>query len=128
MRVSIPSTWKRKAVWLILAGSLAGLFGCQYMPFGYTPIKDIIQNPAKYERKEVKIRGVVSQVTKIPFVEVNFYTLSEEGYQIVVVAKETVPALQDKLSVAGTVENVAIVGKESIGLHVKESHRAFLPF
>jgi hypothetical protein len=125
---SILTTPKRIAALLILTALLFGLFGCEYLPFGYTPIKEIVNNPARFENKQVKIKGIVSDVTKLPFVEVNFYALNDEGYEIIVSPRGTVPGLHEKVTVLGVVENVAIYGGESIGLHVKETRRVSYPF
>lgn len=99
------------------------LAGCAYVPFGYTPIKDIVENPAHYANKEVKVKGDVSDVTKLPFLDTAFYTLTQDNYQIVVTTQGTAPATNSRVVVVGTVENVAIIGDESIGLHLREIKR-----
>ena len=56
----------RTRKWLIgVAGfSLATvmLAGCDYLPFGYTPIKDIVAAPANFDGKEVKLKGKVKEI------------------------------------------------------------------
>ena len=101
----------------------SALSACDYMPFGFVSIGDIIQNPTKYDGQKIKVKGRVSNVTKIPFVDVKLYALTDQGQQIMVVAKETVPAAGSEVAVIGIVENVAIVGDQSIGLHLREVKR-----
>lgn len=104
------------------------LLACDYMPFGYVSIADIVNNPTKYDGQKVKVKGVASDVTKIPFIEIKLYILSDAGYQITVNARDTVPAANSKVTVIGIVENVAIIGSESLGLHLREVNRVELPF
>ena len=99
------------------------LTACVYLPFGFTPIQNIIENPAQYENKEVKVKGTVTSVTKVPFLEMKFYVLSDGKYEIPVITRGTLPSLKSAVIVVGTVENVAIVGNESLGLHIRETKR-----
>lgn len=108
--------------------ALSVLASCEYLPFGYTPIKDIVANPTAYEGKEVKVRGRVQDVTKIPFVEPKFYTLAADGYQLPVLTEHTTPAVNAEVVVIGRVENIAIIGNQSIGMHVREIKRLDKPF
>jgi len=105
------------------AAMFLALSACIYSPFGYTSIKSIVQNPSQYQGKEVKVRGTVSGVTQIPFVNSRFYTLTEDNYQIVVTTKGALPAQGESVAVAGIVDNVAIIGNESIGQHIRETER-----
>jgi len=104
------------------------LSACDYMPFGYVSVADIVNNPTKYDGQKVKVKGVVSEVTKIPFIEIKIYMLSDDGHQIVVTARDSVPAANSKITVIAIVENVAIIGSESLGLHLREVNRVELPF
>jgi len=104
------------------------LTGCDYLPFGYVTVGEIVSNPTKYEGKRIKVRGVASDVTKIPFLDVKLYVLKDQGSQIMVVAKESIPTAGEKVAVVGIVENVAILGSESIGLHLREIKRLGIPF
>jgi hypothetical protein len=102
---------------------LITIAGCDYLPFGYTGIKDVVQNPAAYEGKEIKIKGTVSNVTKIPFIEMKVYSLKDKGGEITVITDGPLPAANEKIAVRGRVSSIAIVGGESFGLKVKEIKR-----
>jgi hypothetical protein len=106
---------------LVLCTSL--ICGCDYLPTGRVTIREIISNPSKFDGKEVKVKGVVSDVTKIPLVGVKFYVLNDQNAQIFVVPKESVPASKSTVTVIGVVKNVAIIGGESIGPHLEELRR-----
>lgn len=102
---------------------LMGFKGCDYLPVGTVSLEDIFSNPTKYDGKEVKVRGVVSDVTKIPLVGIKFYVLSDAGRQILVVARDTLPESKSKVTVVGVFRNLAIIGGESVGPHIEETRR-----
>lgn len=102
---------------------LAVLSGCDTLPFGAVSVKEVVNNPTQYDGKQVKVRGVASNVTKIPLVGINSYTLTDEGSQILVVGGDTIPAANREVVVLAEVRSLAIVGSESLGLHLKEIRR-----
>lgn len=103
---------------LLLVGA-----GCQYLPFGFTSVKDILNNPSAYDGRQVKVRGTVSGITKIPLVNRKLYFLSDGGSKIAVVTSGTTPSANSKVIVVGRAENVAILNDESVGLHIRELKR-----
>jgi hypothetical protein len=109
--------------WLGLVLLASVLAGCDALGLGFTPIKDIVASPAQFEGREVKVAGVVSSVTKVPFVEVKAYTLRADGAELLVTTEGTPPALGEKVSVRGKVENTAIVSGRSLGLRLVEIKR-----
>ncbi len=113
---------KRIGTSAILAGLLL-LSGCDYLPFGLTPIKDIVTSPAQFEGKEVRVRGKVKDITKIPLVDLKLYVLDDGTGEVTVVSGESLPAVNETVLVKGVVESMAIVGGESIGLRIKEMKR-----
>jgi hypothetical protein len=110
-----------------IASVLVVLTACIYLPFGFTPIKKIVDNPALFENKQVKVKGTVTSITKIPFMEMKFYVLSEGTNEIPVVTNGVLPAMDNKVTVVGIVENVAIIGNQSMGLHIREEKRIKTP-
>jgi hypothetical protein len=114
---------KQKAIFVVVLLCFAALTGCDYLPFGYVPVKDIVSNPAQYEGQKIKVKGVVSDVTKISLLGIRWYTLNDKGSQIMVVAKETLPVANKQVIVIGAVENFMLIGNESLGLHLSEIKR-----
>lgn len=102
---------------LMMVGALAG---CDYLPVGTTPVKDIVAAPASFEGKEVKLRGTVKEVTKVPILDIRQYVLSDGSGEIVVVTSGDLPAEKSTVLVKGKVESAFIVGGQSLGLHVRE--------
>ena len=113
----------RHRVFAPLVLVLVALAACDRLPFGYTPVADIIRAPGSYESKEVKVRGQVTDVAELPFPDVRYYSLRDGDAEIIVFAGESVPGVGDRVSVAGTVDSPAIIGGVGIGLHMTERRR-----
>ena len=99
------------------------LAGCDYLPFGYTPIKDIVAAPANFEGKEVKLKGKVKEITRLPIVELKSYELKDDSGEISVHTRGNLPAVNDNVALKGTVTSAIIIGGQSLGLHVRETKR-----
>ena len=123
METVVGCNYRRMASYLVGMLFIFSLFGCDYMPFGYVSVGELCQNPTQFDGRKIKMKGRVSDVTKLPFVEIRFYVLNDQGYQIMVVAEGTVPAANKEIAVIGIVENFAIVESESIGMHLREIKR-----
>ncbi|GAO36963.1 hypothetical protein SCT_2378 [Sulfuricella sp. T08] len=111
---------------LLLGVALAGLLalsGCDYLPFGFTPVKEIVTSPAQFEGKEVRVKGKVKDIVKVPLVDLKLYVLDDGSGEVTVVAGESLPAVNETVTVKGVVESMAIMGGESIGLRIKEKKR-----
>jgi len=96
--------------------------GCDYLPFGYTPIKDIVAAPGGFESKEVKIKGKVTEAIKLPILGQAFMLRDETG-EITVITKGTLPSAGTEVTLTGIVKSTAIVGGQSLGLRVEETKR-----
>ncbi|OIP12564.1 MAG: hypothetical protein AUK53_07535 [Betaproteobacteria bacterium CG2_30_59_46] len=103
--------------------NLLALSGCDYLPFGFTPVKEIVASPAQFEGKEVRVKGKVKDITKVPLIDLKLYVLDDGSGKVTVVAGEGLPAVNETVSLKGVVESMAIMGGESIGLHIKETKR-----
>jgi hypothetical protein len=102
---------------------LPALISCGYLPVGSVSLTDIQENPSRYEGKDVKVRGKVTDITRIPFVEVKMYTLEDDGVRIMVTASKDLPAVNDQVFVEGRLESVAVVKNINLGLHLTEKGR-----
>lgn len=99
------------------------LTGCDALPFGYTPIKEITAAPTNFEGKEVKIKGKVSQIVKLPFIDLKAYTVQDETGEISIATQGALPAVNEQVSLRGTVKSAMIIGGQSVGLRVEEIRR-----
>lgn len=111
---------------IFVGSALAGMLllsGCDFLPFGQTPLKEIVSAPGQFEGKEVRIRGTVRDVTKVPLIDLSMYLLNDGSGEVTVIARDTLPAVNDVVNVRGVVESTAIVGGQSIGMRIKEVTR-----
>ena len=86
-------------------------------------IGEILSNPSAFDGREIKLKGRVTEVLKIPMVEIKLYFLEDETGKIPVLTDGNVPALNRSIRIKGVVDNVAIVGIQSVGTHIKEIKR-----
>ena len=112
-------TFRTAAVAFGLAAALA-LGGCDYLPFGFTPVKEILSAPAQFEGKEVKLKGKVTSTLKVLGVQV--YKL-HDGTGEITVSTNALPAENAEVVLTGIVKSAVIVGGESLGLRVEELKR-----
>lgn len=109
-----------RSLWIALLAAVL-LAGCDYLPFGYTPVKEILAAPANFEGKEVKLKGRVADVTKL--FGLKAYTLQDDTERITVVTEGDLPAANESVALKGTVNSAAIIGGQSLGLRVEETKR-----
>jgi cytochrome c-type biogenesis protein CcmE len=93
---------KKSFIFYLALGFIAiALLSCDY--FGFTKIKEIADNPLKFEGKEVKVKGIVEEALRIPLTETVVYTLKDETGTITVVGTGAKPNHGDRIRVKGTV-------------------------
>ena len=105
---------------LALAAALL-LGACDQLPFGYTPIKDIVAQPGPFEGKEVKIKGKARD--PFQFLELKMFVLADETGEVRVSTAGAVPSSGADVALKGVVKSAVIVGGKSVGLHVQETQR-----
>lgn len=110
----------RGAICLLAATCLAG---CGYLPFGFTKIGEIAAKASQFEGREVKVRGKVTDASKIPLLDIKSYVLQDDTGTIIVITKDTLPAMGQEVGLRGVVESMLIVGGQSFGLTLKETAR-----
>jgi len=113
--------FSRPAVVAVLAAAL--LAACDLLPIGYTDIRAIVASPPQFEGREVKIRGTVTDVVKVPLIEIRVFVLDDGTGRIPVQTSGTLPALKQSVSLKGRIESAAIIGGQSLGLRVMETER-----
>jgi hypothetical protein len=109
-----------------LGGTLAvacalALAGCDYLPFGYTSVKEITAAPARFEGEVVKIKGHAEGATSV--MGFRAFLLRDDTGEIVVVTTGELPASGESVALKGTVRSAVIIGGSSVGLRVEETKR-----
>ena len=101
--------------------AVLALSGCDYLPFGYTPIKEITAAPANFEGKEVKVKGTAEDLLQLGGLKA--FRLSDGSGEIIVLATGTLPAAKSQVALKGTVKSAVIIGGASVGLRIEEIKR-----
>jgi hypothetical protein len=87
-------------------------------------ISELKGQPDKYERKTVSITGTVTNSFGIPLVPFQLYNVDDGTGEITVVSRANrSPSKGARVQVKGKVNEVAVVGGRSIGLHIDEDSR-----
>lgn len=110
------------AALLLVALPLFVVAGCDQLSPA-TPIKEVLAAPAGFEGREIRLKGRVKEITKIPLIDLKAYTLADETGEIAVITEGALPAQGADVRLTGRVESAAIIGGQSLGLRVKEIQR-----
>jgi hypothetical protein len=105
---------------VLAAGLLAG---CDLLPVGYTPIREIVTAPGRFENTEVKVKGTASGTLGIPFSDYRVFLLKDETGEIPILTKEALPPAHATVALRGKVLTAAIVGGIPLGLRIEETKR-----
>jgi len=95
--------------------------GCDYLPFGYTPTREITSAPGQFEGKEVKLKGRATGTLML--LGLKAYTLRDDVGEIPGVTQGELPAENAEVVLKGVVKSAVIVGGASLGLRVEETKR-----
>lgn len=108
---------------IVFAGLIVAIAGCDRLPVDLTSANTIQQAPASLEGREVKLRGTVRQVIKVPLIDLKSYRIQDASGEAMVVTKGTGPGEGEEVIVVGKVENLMIIGGQSPGAVVQETRR-----
>lgn len=94
---------------------------------GSRSISEVKTNPGKYADKSVTVEGVVTTSFGIPLVPFKVYRISDGTDEMLVISDNTrIPGKNARVRVRGEVEEVALIGGRSFGLHIREKSIKFL--
>src|SRR5262245_58758157 len=89
-------------------------------------IAELRDRPTKYDNKTVSVSGTVTSSWGIPLVPFKLYKVDDGTGEITVVSNAgRTPAKGQHVRVKGKVNEVAVLGGQSIGLHLTETDRSF---
>lgn len=110
--------------WTAIALSLiAG--GCA-LAVRHPSVAELQYNPARYYDRTVAVEGVVTTSWGIPLVPFQMYKLDDGTGEVAVLARRGyTPPRGAKVRVRGRVEQLAVLGGRSVGLHIREEDVRF---
>ena len=105
----------------VLLFSVVLMAGCAARGVRIAELKD---QPTRYNTKTVSVTGVVTNSWGIPLVPFQMYSIDDGSGQITVLSQSgRTPAKGTRVQVKGKVNEVAVFGGRSVGLHIRETDR-----
>jgi hypothetical protein len=87
-------------------------------------IAELKDQPTKYATKSVSVTGVVTNSWGIPLVPFQLYNVDDGSGEITVVSRSgRAPAKGTRVQVKGKVNELAVFGGRSVGMHIEENSR-----
>jgi hypothetical protein len=84
-------------------------------------IGELRRDPWRYQDRPVSIDGVVTTSWGLPLVPFRFYKVEDGTGEVTVLSNHgRTPARGARVRVRGRVEEVAVLGGQALGLHVRE--------
>jgi hypothetical protein len=78
-------------------------------------------NPGRYMDRNVSVSGTVTNAWGVPFVPLKLYQVDDgTGEMLIVSDGQRIPSRGAHVRVTGRVQEFAVVGGRSIGLHMRE--------
>src|SRR5882762_4020067 len=113
---------KRSRLVLSLVGAVM-IAGCAARGVRIAELKD---RPMKYENKTVSVTGVVTSSWGIPLVPFQLYKIDDGSGEITVLSRYgRTPSKGTRVSVKGRINEFAVFGGRSVGLHIQEEDRDY---
>ena len=87
-------------------------------------VAELKDQPTKYATKSVSVTGVVTSSWGIPLMPFQLYNVDDGSGEITVLSRSgRTPARGTRVEVKGKVNELAVFGGRSIGLHLQEENR-----
>jgi hypothetical protein len=104
-----------------LAGLLAGsTLACAHA-LRSAQIGDLRDNPGRYQHHTVSIDGTVTTSWGIPLMPFRLYKVDDGTGEVTVVSESRqTPTRGARVRVKGRVDDVAVIGGQAVGLHLRE--------
>src|SRR5262245_47778357 len=84
-------------------------------------IAELRQHPGRYQDHTVSVSGVVTTSWGVPLVPFRFYKVDDGTGEVTVLTQGLrMPAAGERVRVKGRVQEVAVLGGQPLGLHLRE--------
>src|SRR5690349_3874972 len=116
---------KKLILSLVIAAS--ALSGACATALGERSISEVQMNPGKFHDKTVTVEGVVTSSFGIPLVPFKVFRVSDGTSEMLVVSDDSrIPSKNARVRVRGKVQEAAVFGGRSFGLHLREKSIKYL--
>lgn len=106
---------------LVALGAVIVVGGCSAN--NATPIQELNSSPANFDGKEVMLRGVAKDVTRVPLFNLKSYVLKDDTGEATILTERELPKMNEEIHVKVKVGNIAIINGESLGTTLIELER-----
>jgi hypothetical protein len=121
MRLEHQSRMRTASRLSVVIFSMFLIAGCAARGVRIAELKD---QPTKYNSRSVSVTGVVTNSWGIPLVPFQLYSVDDGTGEITVLSQSgRTPAKGTRVQVKGRVNEVAVFGGRSVGLHIREENR-----
>jgi hypothetical protein len=103
-------------VLLVIAGVAGWLYFTQVQA---VPIKDVLDDPGKYESHSVTISGQVTD--RMSLVVVKYFKLQDKSGEITVITQKALPGIGKKVRVTGTPVQSFVIGEQQLLVFIEEN-------
>ena len=111
--------WSLIVAFAIMSGACASM--------GNRSISEVQTNPGKFQDKTVTVEGVVTTAWGIPLVPFKVYRVSDGSGEMLVISDDgRIPGKNARVRVRGEIEEFALIGGRSFGLHLREKSIKYL--
>ena len=111
--------WSLIVAFALMSGACASM--------GNRSISEVQTNPGKFQDKTVTVEGVVTTSWGIPLVPFKVYRVSDGSGEMLVISEDgRIPGKNARVRVRGEVEEFALIGGRSFGLHLREKSIKYL--
>jgi hypothetical protein len=108
---------------IVAAAAVTG--ACASM--GERSIAEVQTNPGKFHDKTVTVEGVVTTSFGIPLVPFKVFRVSDGSAEMLVISDDNrIPSKNARVRVRGEVQEFALIGGRSFGLHLREKSIKYL--
>ena len=108
---------------MVAAAAMSG--ACASM--GSRSISEVQTNPGKFHDKTVTVEGVVTTSFGIPLVPFKVFRVSDGSSEMLVISDDSrIPGKNARVRVRGEVQEFALLGGRSFGLHLREKSIKYL--
>jgi len=111
----------RNIVWILAVAFTATIAaGCASLG-GQRQIAEVQTNPGRFVDHDVTVEGVVTTSWGIPLVPFKVFRVSDGSAEMLVISDDSrMPSKNARVRVRGDVQEFALIGGRSFGLHLRE--------
>ena len=107
---------------LVLMVSLAAATPACAMSLRHPHVADLQRNPGRYQHHTVSIEGIVTSSWGVPAAPYRFYRVDDGTGEVTVLSQDLrlPPPSGSRVRVRGRVDELAVLGGQALGLHLRE--------